>query len=370
MEKETSDNKLLNELSEREERYRSVTETSPDAIITSTAEGQILTINNAGQTMFGYGLEIIGENVEVLIPEHLRKAHRKGVERYLETRVPHIIGRKVELSALKADGSIFPIELTLSSWEGEAGVFFGSIIRDISDRRRIETLKEDVTHMMRHDLRSPLVGIVGLANRLAVADNLDAKQTKSASTISALGKKMLEMLDRSRDFYQLEEGTYELKPKPVNLFETVKQVIDQLEGAAATKGVKITIAKAPKEANMLKINGEPILLENMLTNLIKNAVEASPADGNVTVNFSRTSLKQAPAWRIDIHNEGAIPLEIQPHFFDAYVTSGKAGGFGLGTHNAMIVTKAHGGEISFTSNESRGTHLLVDLPELLTAGSQ
>ncbi|MCB2189840.1 MAG: PAS domain-containing sensor histidine kinase [Deltaproteobacteria bacterium] len=362
MEMDTLDNTLLNELSEREERYRSVTETSPDAIITTTSEGQILTINNAGQTMFGYGVEIIGKNVEIMVPAHLREAHRKGVKRYLATRVPHIIGKKVELSALKADGTIFPIELTLSSWDGAEGIFFGSIIRDISERKRIEILKEDVTHMMRHDLRSPLVGIIGLANRLAVAVNLDAKQTKSAATISELGKKMLEMLDRSRDFYQLEEGTYELQPKPVNLFETVKQVIDQLEGAAATKGVEINIAKAPKEANILNINGEPILLENMLTNLIKNAVEASPADRNVTVSFFRTSLNQAPAWRIDIHNEGAIPLEIQPHFFDAYVTSGKVGGFGLGTHNAMIVTRAHGGEISFTSNESHGTHLLVDLP--------
>ena len=123
-EKKKAGNKLIKDLSEREERYRSVTETSPDAIITAASDERILTMNHAGRKTFGYGPEIIGQAVEKLIPPHLREAHREGVQRYLTTKVPHIIGQVVELSALRADGTIFPIELTLSSWDGAEGVFF------------------------------------------------------------------------------------------------------------------------------------------------------------------------------------------------------------------------------------------------------
>lgn len=361
--RDQNEKELLQRLTEREERYRSVTETSPDAIITTASDGRILTMNQAGQKMFGHGPAIIGQPVEKLIPAHLRQPHREGVERYLATRVPHIIGKTVELSALKADGSQFPIEMTLSAWEGMEGITFGAIIRDIGERKRVEALKEDVARMMRHDMRSPLVGIVGLANRLAAADNLEPKQSKAATAISDLGKKMLSMLDRSRDFFQLEEGTYRLKPEPVNLLALVQSVMAQLETMARANQVEIRI-EAPSAGDFKPvIHGEVMLLENMLANLVKNAIEASPVGGRVTVELSPEELGHTTAWRLDIHNQGEIPPEIQSRFFDAYVTSGKQDGSGLGTHNAMMVVRAHGGEISFITDVEEGTHLVVNLPE-------
>ena len=354
---------LSRKLSERENRYRSVIETSPDAIITTASDGRILTFNQAGREMFGYGPEIIGQPVERLIPAHLRQDHRKGVERYLATGIPHIIGKTVEFSALKADGSIFPIEMTLSVWKGADEITFGSIIRDIGERKRVETLKEDVARMMRHDLRSPLVGIVGLANRLAAADNLEVKQNKAATAISELGQKMLSMLERSRDFFQLEEGTYRLRPEPVDLLVATQNVVDQLEALARARQLEIRIAAHLAGDSKPVIQGEAILLDNMVANLVKNAIEASPAGGSVTVELLPVQLRRAPAWRLDIHNQGVIPPEIRSRFFDAYVTSGKQGGSGLGTHNAMMVARVHGGEISFITGDEDGTHLLVDLPE-------
>lgn len=361
--RDQNEKELLQRLTEREERYRSVTETSPDAIITAASDGRILTMNQAGQKMFGYGPEIIGQPVEKLIPAHLRQPHREGVERYLATRVPHIIGKTVELSALKADGSQFLIEMTLSAWEGMEGVTFGAIVRDIGERKRVEALKEDVARMMRHDMRSPLVGIVGLANRLAAADNLEPKQSKTATAISDLGKKMLSMLDRSRDFFQLEEGTYRLTPEPVDLLAVIQNVVTQLEAMSRANKVSIRITAPSTGESKPIIQGESMLLENMLANLVKNAIEASPAGGTVTVELSPKESAQASVWRVDIHNKGDIPPEIQSRFFDAYVTSGKQGGSGLGTHNAMMVVRAHGGEISFTTDVGEGTHLVVVLPE-------
>ena len=160
------------ELRESEDRYRSVTETSIDAIITADAKDSILTWNKGAESTFGYDQEIIGSSVTVIIPEKYRKAHLAGVKRFLETGERHLIGKTIELEAIRQDGTIFPIELSLSTWNSLSGVNFGAIIRDISERKNIERVQKNVQHIMRHDLRSPLVGITGLAKVLQKNNNL------------------------------------------------------------------------------------------------------------------------------------------------------------------------------------------------------
>ena len=111
--------KLLRELKESEDRYRSVTETSIDAIITASDKDAILTWNKGAELIFGYGPEIVGRSVTTIIPERYRKAHYEGVKRFLKTGEKHLLGKKMELMALRRDGAEFPIELSLSSWTSD-----------------------------------------------------------------------------------------------------------------------------------------------------------------------------------------------------------------------------------------------------------
>jgi len=104
--------------------------------------------------------------------------------------------------------------------------------------------------------------------------------------------------------------------------------------------------------------GVPSLLENLFVNLIKNAVEATPENGTVRVGVSSEG-----AHIIDIHNQGVIPKEIRPSFFDRFASSGKRGGTGLGTYSAKLIAKAHSGDVSFTTSDEDGTHVIVTLPE-------
>jgi signal transduction histidine kinase len=110
------------------------------------------------------------------------------------------------------------------------------------------------------------------------------------------------------------------------------------------------------------IAGEETLLETMFTNLIKNAIEASPEGGTVTVSMNTIEMQGQPFHLIDIHNLGVIPMDIRENFFEPYTTSGKASGTGLGTHSALLVARTHKGDINFTTSEQEGTHLLVSLP--------
>ena len=356
--------KLLRELKESEDRYRSVTETSIDAIITASDKDAILTWNKGAELIFGHGQEIVGSSVTTIIPERYRKAHYDGVKRFLKTGEKHLLGKKMELMALRRDGTEFPIELSLSSWKSDSGVYFGGIIRDITERRQIERMREDVQRMIRHDIKSPLIGIVGLAKRLGKGVNLTDKQRKAVALIQESGEKTLKMIDRSRDLFQMEQGTYELRARPVNLVTVLDRIKKQLEPLTLKKRITVKVSlpgQSPEERPEI-INGDEDLLEVMLANLLKNAIEASPENASIKIRMGMDEKGDRKTHIIDIHNRAAIPEKMRDTFFEAYSTSGKKGGTGLGTYNAMLIARTHQGDIRFTTSETEGTHVIVSLP--------
>ena len=361
---ERNKEQLLRELKEREDRYRAVTETSIDAIITASADDAILTWNKGAGLIFGYGSEILGRSVTTIIPKKYRKAHYEGVKRFLKTGEKHIIGKKLEMTALRKDGTEFPIELTLSYWRSESGVYFGAIIRDITDRRKIEAIREDVQRMMRHDLKSPLIGITGLARRLQKGTNLTGRQRKAAALIQETGERTLKLLDRSRDLFQMEQGVYTLNPRPVNIMAILDRIKRQLESLTLKKGITIrfSISGQSNDENAEMVNGDEDLLETMFANLLKNAIEASPKDAPIEISIQTDETNARKIRVIDIHNHAEIPEEIRDHFFEAYSTSGKKGGTGLGTYNASLIARTHRGNIQFTTSSIEGTHVTVSLP--------
>ena len=357
--------KLLAKIRELEDRYLSVTETSVDAIITTDSNDLILTWNKGAELIFGYGPEIIGNPVTIIIPEKYRKAHVEGVRRFLKTGIKHIIDKKMELEALRKDGTEFPVELSLSTWETPSGTYFGAIIRDISERKRIENIREDVQRMIRHDLRSPLIGIAGLARMLYNSSRLTKKERKAAALIQELGEKTLGFINLSRDLFQMELGVYKLRPGRVNLISILNKIHEELRSLSSENEIRFMIflsGNEIKKGSEYFIEGEEDFLELMFTNLIKNAIEASPKGSAVVVSIGAEEGGPEKYHIIDIHNSGVIPRDIREKFFDPYSTSGKEGGTGLGTHNALLIARSHGGDIRFETSEERGTHVIVKLP--------
>lgn len=363
--KETDIERLTRELKACQNQYRSLTETSVDAIVTTDAGDRILTWNRGAKDLFGYGQEIVGQPVEWIIPERYRKPHQEGMRRYLETGRERIIGRTVELQALREDDTEVPVELSLSTWKGEDGPLFGAIIRDISERKHAEKMREDVERMMRHELRSPLIGITGLAKTLQKSQVLTEKQQKSIELIRDLGKKTLKTIDRSRDLFLMEQGTYHLSAEPLDLIALLKAVKEELVPLLQKKELQIELRIGENNAGWNEtytIDGDQGLLELMFTNLIKNGIEASPQSDTLRIAINQKAGSGKQMHVIDIHNKGVIPEDIRMRLFDPYTTSGKKGGTGLGTHSALLVARNHQGDIHFTTSESEGTHMVVELP--------
>lgn len=128
-------------LEDSEKRLRFVTQSATDAIITADAGGKIVSWNNGATKIFGYGeADVIGQQLQKLMPDRFRDQHKMGMERYLESGIPRIIGKTVELFGERNDGSEFPMDLSLSTWRTDDGVFFTAIIRQTTSRKKSERL--------------------------------------------------------------------------------------------------------------------------------------------------------------------------------------------------------------------------------------
>jgi PAS domain S-box-containing protein len=126
-------------LRESETRIRSITETTPSAIISANAKGCIQYFNPAAERMFGYSArEAVGQQLTLLMPERFHGAHQHGIERFLATRQGHVIGSTAELGGRRKDGGEFPVALALSAWEAGGEIFFTGILQDVTERKRAD----------------------------------------------------------------------------------------------------------------------------------------------------------------------------------------------------------------------------------------
>jgi PAS domain S-box-containing protein len=349
---------------EGEEKYRTLFDESRDAIYITSREGKFLDVNRALLELFEYSREEMIDTLNVN-EIYVYPGDRDTFQKEIETKGSV---RDYEVKFCKKNGIEMDCLLTGSVRRSSKGRILGyqGIIRDVTDQKRIERLRDDVHRMMRHDLKSPLIGIIGLAGMLLKTKNLTGKQNSAARMIQELGERMLGFIDRTRDLFQMEQGSYTLKPREVNILSVLKRIKKTLKPLALKRNTNFVFTIYGKPTHLKTeyvILCEEALVEIMFANLIKNAIEASLEGGTIRISIDTIERSGQGFHCIDIHNTGVVPMEICENFFKPYTTSGKDGGTGLGTHNALLVARTHNGDIRFTTSEDEGTHVTVHLPK-------
>uniref|UniRef100_I2PZA1 histidine kinase n=1 Tax=Desulfovibrio sp. U5L TaxID=596152 RepID=I2PZA1_9BACT len=223
-------------------------------------------------------------------------------------------------------------------------------------------LREDVDHIMRHDLKAPLTGIIGLPPLILDEGGLSENQALFLRLIEENGLKMLSMINLSLDLFKMERGAYVLRPEPVDMAQVARRLFTELAPVSAHRQVActLTLAGEPDDgAASCLIAGERLLLYTMLANTLKNALEASPARATVTVD-----LRAGDPAVLTVVNRGAVPADIRQRFFKKFATSGKAGGTGLGAYSARLIAETHGGSARMeTSDATDTTTVTLVLPQ-------
>ena len=229
------------------------------------------------------------------------------------------------------------------------------IFDDISARKELEAVREDVERIMRHDLKAPLNSLINLPELMPVVGPVTVEQQELLDEMTQAAGLMLDQINLSLDLYKMETGNYAPDLQSVDLGHVMTNVAEMLAKTAQTRGVSVTL-RTPRQPVFARANA--LLCQTVATNLLKNAIEAEPAGNAVTAELAVEDGRAV----LRIANPTPVPAEMVPVFFDKYATSGKNGGNGLGTYSARLMTQSMGGDIALDTAPETGTVVTVRLP--------
>lgn len=238
---------------------------------------------------------------------------------------------------------------------------FDSLMKQNSSLMSSAKLREDVDNITQHDLKNPISAIIMSSDQILKDPGLSEQSKKTLQHMQASAWRTLDLINQSLSLYQIETGTFTLKPEPVDIAAMLFMI--RQETLTAFSDLNLDIRLTAKDGSKLApgqymASGERGLCYSLFVNLVRNAAESSPKNGLIHVSFASSAQHIVTT----IHNSEAVPLEIRDRFFDKYVTVGKERGTGLGTYSAKLVTEAMHGTITMDTNETTGTILTVRLP--------
>ncbi len=342
----------------------SLVQTTQDAVISIDQHGRIILFNPAAERMFGYTqAEVMGQKVNMLMPEPYAREHDSYIARYERTGEAHAIGRIRSVTARRKTGELFPIELSVTESRTEAEVRYSAFIRDISEKVQLqERLLErerlaaigTTAATFAHEVGNPLNGMSLTAQilerRLAkrpeqVEDNIITPLRTLMSEIRRLSL----LLDEFRTLARRQT----LYCKPLQLAQLVTDVLTTEAPEFESAGVQVT-QHVPPDLPLISADSEK--LKQVLLNLCKNAVEAMPQGGTLSVRVTHVG----SYLHLDISDTGVgIPDGVD--IFEPFVTT-KAQGTGLGLTITRQILAAHHGSLTCHSTPGQGTTFAVTLP--------
>jgi two-component system, LuxR family, sensor kinase FixL len=351
----------LQELRQKQEINSGIINRATDAIVTINEDHVIVGYNRGAEQMLGYTRdEALGQDLTIIIPAPYKAEHRSYVRRYVATREARMIGKHARLNAQRRDGGEFPISISFSVAEIRDNLYFTGIIRDVTEYKELEdrvlhterlaAVGNTMTHIA-HEIKNPLLVIGGFARQLAKVPGLDDKSLHKLAIIAEEVTQLEEMVAEMREFVRRPLA----QKRPGQLEAALTAALDLFRDTLADH--KVTVRRVA-ETPLPPVTFDPKQVHQVLINLIKNALEAMPAGGEITLT---TRVKGVNA-EISLADTGeGMPLDVAARIFEPYFTT-KAKGTGLGLAICQSIIADHGGVILVDSAPGHGTTFTIQLP--------
>lgn len=337
-----------------------------ESVVLTNQQGTVQYLNKAARTLIGRARNAVGGDL------HERLVLRNGATGtstlgYEELRNDGMGLRDRECLLETANRELVPVAVSSTVFKTRFWDETGLIItlRDVSERRRIEDLRDGSDRIMRHDLRNTLTGIYALSASLIADRSLDREQQETVSMIHEGARLLHEQIDSYLYLRAVEDGSFAAPLDSVDLVSVLRSVLRSLAPLAESTNVHVAflIDDRPVDAaTSVEVRGIRAMLFGIFVNLVKNAIEASPFGSEV-----RLTVCTATQVMISVHNKGAIPEEIRPRFFTKFATAGKRRGTGVGAYGARMLAQALGCQVAFTTSEEKGTEIVVTFPAAAAA---
>jgi PAS domain S-box-containing protein len=348
-----------------EELFRLAVEACPNGMLMTDSSGIIVLVNSETERLFGYRRsELIGQPVEILIPERMRKHHSGHRTRFSEHPKVRRIEASHNLVGLRRDGSEFPVEIGLNPIRTVDGLFVLNVVIDISDRQRVDCLKDEFVATVSHELRTPLTSIAGSLGLLlgGAAGKLPDGVLRFLGIAHSNCTRLVRLINDILDIEKIEAGSVVFSFKRIVLRQLAAQVVEANRGFADSFAVRVCLDPAADDGVAL---ADPDRLAQVITNLVSNAVKFSPRDGEVELTIGHRDGRM----RIAVRDHGpGIPEDFRPRIFEKFAQAEatdarQKGGTGLGLSIASKIVTRLGGTIGFADAPGGGTEFFVELPD-------
>ncbi len=349
---------------------RNLVATTQDAVVSIDRRGCVVLFNQSAERIFGYRAEeIIGRKVNTLMAEPYAAEHDEYIERYEKTREAKAIGQIRTVTARRKDGMLFPIELSVTEIEIDENVHYAAFIRDISDKVELQKQLVESEKLaaiggtaakIGHEIANPLNGIYLtlqlIEQRLSRQASVDERVTGDVLRIKKEIGRLNQLVQEFRTLSRQQDYHF----RPMNLAPLLNETLDLQQPVLEARSIVISRHIADD------LPGVPVDEDRMkqaLLNLIKNAGEAMPNGGTLTVAVTASDGSVA----IHIKDTG-IGIAPGSDIFQPFFTTKKEG-TGLGLIIVRQIILAHRGTIVYDSEPGEGTTFHITLPRMAAASS-
>ncbi len=364
VEEEATERRLAEQaLRENEIRFRSVIDTMADGLIIMNRRGTIESFNPEAEEMFGLrASEVVGQRIEVLMPEPYRSEHARYVSTRLQ-RGERPLRSKREAEGRRADGTVFPIEISVSEVVFENELRFAGLVRDISERKHSERVKDEFVSTVSHELRTPLTAIRGSLGLLVggVSGQMPRDMARLVRVAHDNCVRLINLINDLLDIQKIASGrmAFEMRPQP--LLPLIQQAIEGIRSYADQFRVAVSLEVSPDRVHVT-VDSQRLL--QVLSNLLSNAIKFSPPGQRVDVRVRQ----RGASVRVSVTDRGpGIPVEFRPHIFERFAQADASdtkqrGGTGLGLAICRSLIERMDGRIDFETRLGIGSNFYFDLP--------
>jgi PAS domain S-box-containing protein len=350
-------------------------EAAPDAMVIVDQDGRIAAVNRQTEQLFGYERdELLGQPIEILVPQRFRAAHRRHRSDYLAEPRVRAMGAGRQLYGRRKDNSEFPVEISLSPVETPQGTLVSAAVRDITARKQVEEAlaqarlaaeqanqaKSEYVSRMSHELRTPLNAILGFAQLLEL-DGLGDDQREAVGFILSGARHLLGLINEVLDIAAIESSRLSLSLEPVDVADLLAEVVSLIRPLADQQGIVLV---DPPQTGTHHVLGDRQRLKQILLNLLSNAVKYNRNRGSVQFDSQPVVGERL---RIKVTDSGpGIPPELKDRLFVPFDRLGSERtsieGTGLGLPLTKGLAEAMGGTLGVASVVGQGSTFWVELP--------
>jgi len=355
---------MTRQLRDSELRSHAVLDNVLDGIVTISELGVVESFNKSAEKIFGYAsAEVIGSNVKMLMPEPYHSEHDGYLHNFVSTGNKKIIGIGREVVGRRKDGSTFPMDLAVTEMRLGGKRMFTGIVRDITERVKIERMKSEFISTVSHELRTPLTSIRGSLGLIAggVAGELPAQAKALVEIAHKNSERLILLVNDILDMEKIEAGKIEFQFRPLELMPLVQQALESNRAYAELFNVSYELENDLPD---IMLNVDANRLMQVLANLLSNAAKFSPAGDKVMLAVTRSGKRVRVA--VKDHGSG-IPAQFRNQIFQKFAQADssdtrKKGGTGLGLSITKAIVEQMGGSIGFDSEPDVLTTFFIEFP--------